>query len=197
MSERLVHIAAADAQLRASIDETMREAARRAGAWLACRAGCTPCCVGPFGITALDAWRLKEGMAALAATDAARAGRVRARAEAYVRTIAPQYPGNAETGELEDEDALPASMDEAPCPALDPDTGRCELYEWRPVTCRTFGPATKVGEQEFAACQLCYEGASEAEVAACAVEVDEEGLEVKLLAELGGGMTIVAYALKP
>jgi hypothetical protein len=29
------------------------------------------------------------------------------------------------------------------------------------------------------------------------VEVDEEGLEVKLLAELGGGMTIVAYALKP
>ena len=30
-------------------------------------------------------------------------------------------------------------MDDVPCPALDPETGGCDLYAARPITCRTFG----------------------------------------------------------
>jgi Fe-S-cluster containining protein len=197
--KQLTQIRAADHRLLAGIAETMAEAARRSGGWLVCRPGCTQCCIGPFAITRLDALRLREGMAALEAADPARAQAVSARAAAYVAAIAPIYPGDPVTGELRDEDSLPPSMDDVACPALDPETGLCDLYETRPVTCRTFGPATRTADETIAACELCYAAATDEEVARCAVEIDPEGLEARLLAALdaagGRGMTIVAYAL--
>ncbi len=118
------------------------------------------------------------------------------RAAEYVRATSSIYPGDAATGELFDEDRLPDAMDELPCPALDPSTGRCDLYSSRPITCRTFGPVTRVEGGAFAACELCYSGASEEEMAECVVEIDPDGLEAELLAALGEeGATIVAYAL--
>lgn len=196
----LVQIETADRRLLERIAESMAEAARRSGAWLVCRKGCTQCCIGPFGITQLDALRLRAGMAALRAEDPARAAAIGERAAEYVRAIAPLYPGNAETGELYDQDRLPESMDDVPCPALDPATGCCDLYEARPITCRAFGPVTLIGEQSFGACELCYEGATDEQMAACAVEVDAEGLEAQLLSRLAAdgtaGMTMVAFAVK-
>lgn len=131
--------------------------------------------------------------------DPDRAQRVRNRAAAYVELMAPLYPGDPVSGELKDEDALPPSMDSVPCPALDPNTGLCDLYAARPVTCRTFGPVTRVGEEDFGACEFCYQGATDEEKIRCAVEVDPEGWECALLEALAeggaGGMTIVAYAL--
>jgi len=195
----LVQIRDGDRRLLAGIAGATAEAARRSGEWLVCRPGCTQCCIGPFAITRLDALRLRDGLSALEAADPGRAERVRTRAASYVGAIAPQYPGNSATGELWDEDSFPASMDDVPCPALDRDTGLCELYEARPVTCRTFGPVTHTGEETLAACELCYAGATEEEMVRCAVEIDPEGLECELLAGLealsAGGMTIVAYAL--
>jgi Fe-S-cluster containining protein len=195
----LVQIESADRQLLDSISASMLEAAQRSGEWLACRIGCTQCCICPFAITQLDGLRLRGGMRALEATDPARAVRVRTRAESYVQAIGAIYPGNPDTGELFDEDALPAAMDELACPALDPETGACDLYESRPITCRSFGPATRIGDDRLAACELCYAGATDGEIAACAVELDPEGLEMRLVDELAAagikGMTIVAYAL--
>jgi Fe-S-cluster containining protein len=177
----------------------MAEAARRSGGWLVCKPGCTQCCVGPFAITALDAIRLRQGLAQLAVHDAERARAVRMRAAEYVRATSSIYPGDPETGDLFDEDALPDAMDELPCPALDPATGCCDLYSARPITCRTFGPVTRVGRDAFAACELCYSGATEEEMAACAVEIDPDGLEKEVLASLEeqgvSGTTIVGYAL--
>ncbi len=197
--QRLIQIETGDRNLLAHLADTMAEAARRSGEWLACRPGCTPCCMGPFAITQLDALRLRNGLAALAAADPARADRVRRRAAVYVTAVVAEYPGDPASGELWDQDRLPASMDDAACPALDPETGHCDLYESRPVTCRAFGPATRVGEDAFGACELCYTGATDEEIARCAVDIDPEGLEGQLLALLGAegvrGMTIVAYAL--
>jgi len=177
----------------------MVEATRRSGSWLACRLGCTQCCIGPFAITQLDVLRLRSGLAALEALDPARAAAVRARAAAYVEKIAPVYPGDPGTGELFGEQDLPDSTDELPCPALDPATGACDLYDARPITCRSFGPATKIGDGRLAACELCYVGATDAEIAACAVELDPEGLELTLVEALEKagrkGVTIVGYAL--
>jgi Fe-S-cluster containining protein len=196
---RLVQIDSADRRLLDGIAETMAEAARRSGEWLVCRLGCSECCVGPFAITKLDSMRLQSGLAALEAEDPARAAAVRARAADYVAAIAPLYPGDTKTGELMDEDRLPASMESVPCPALDPDSGACDLYEARPVTCRAFGPVTRVGEGTFAACELCYTGATDEQMADCAVDVDPDGLEAQILSALEtigvSGTTIVAYAL--
>jgi len=194
-----VQIESGDRRLLVAVSAAMAEAARRAGDWLACRPGCTQCCIGPFAITQLDALRLRKGLLALEAADPDRAARVRARAKAYVAAIAPLYPGNPATGELDDEDSLPPSMDGVACPALDTDTGLCDLYEARPITCRAFGPVTRAAGESFAACELCYHGATDEQMAWCAVDIDPEGLESGLLAALEAagvsGMTIVAYAL--
>ncbi len=196
--ERLIQIELGDAQLMRAVDSATAEAVRRSGPWVVCRLECTECCRGPFAITQLDVLRLRKGLAVLDQTDAGRAGRVRERAARYVDDVAAKYPGSLETGVLDDEDVLPASVDDAVCPALDPETGGCDLYEFRPVTCRMFGPAIVV-DGGVAACELCYEGAAEEEVARCAVEVDPDGLEASLLSELKfsdlAGSTIVAFAL--
>jgi Fe-S-cluster containining protein len=190
----LVQIESADRQLLAGIAASMDDAARRSGDWIACRIGCTQCCVGPFAISQLDALRLRQGMAALEAADPERAAAVRERATGYIREIAPVYPG-----EFFDDDNLPPSMDELVCPALDPLTGACDVYAARPITCRSFGPATRIGENRLAACELCYDSATDEEMEACAVEVDPEGVELKLVEALEAaglkGTTIVAYAL--
>ena len=157
----------------------MAEAVRRGGEWIACRPGCFECCLGPFSISHSDAERLREGMAHL---DATARSRVRARTEAYVAAIRSY-----------DEDGLPEGMDDTPCPALDPGTGCCDLYEHRPVTCRTFGPAVKMPDGAVAACDLCYRGATDEEIAACAVELSEEMLE----ADAAGPMLVASALLAP
>ena len=84
--------------------------------------------------------------------------------------------------------------DDEPCPALDPKTGACDLYAARPITCRTFGPPVRFGSDSVGVCELCYEGASDAEIAACEVEIEPGDLEAKLLDGLHGE-TIVAFCL--
>lgn len=129
------------------VDAAMAESARRSGPRLACRVGCTQCCMGPFPIGASDADRLRRGLAGLEADDPPRAARVLARARRY------------------------GAADDEPCPALDPETGACDLYLWRPLTCRVFGPPVRWGSGAIGMCELCFEGVGDAEIAACAVEI--------------------------
>jgi Fe-S-cluster containining protein len=166
------------------VDAAMAEAVRRSGAWLACRPGCFECCLGAFPITPSDAERLREGLAALAAADPERAARVEERARESAIRLCHEFPGDP-LAVLAKDDA----EDNEPCPALDPETGTCDLYEARPVTCRTFGPAVSCGGEALGVCELCYQGASDEEIAACRVELDLEAMEE------AGGETIVALAL--
>jgi Fe-S-cluster containining protein len=147
----------------------------------------------------LDAIRLREGLRALDGADRQRANRVRARATEYMKAISTAYPGDPATGILKQFENFPPAFDDVPCPALDPDTGCCDLYDSRPITCRTFGPAAAQADGSIGACELCYAGASDEEIAACVVEFDPNGLESDLLAALEAdgicGETVVAYAL--
>ncbi len=170
----------------------MAEAVRKSGPWLACRPGCAECCIGPFAITELDSVRLREGLAELERRDPERAGRVRARAVETVHRWRRDYPGDTLRRVLEEDDAAENDL----CPALDPETRTCDLYSARPVTCRTFGPAVRFGAESLAVCELCYQGASTEEIAACEVVVDPENLEGHLLEKFGNpGETTVAFAL--
>ncbi len=173
----------------------MAEAARRSGSWLACRPGCFECCIGPFPITQLDAIRLREGLAALEAHDLPRAERVRRRARASAERIRREYPDDPVGSVL----AIVEAAEDELCPALDPETHTCDLYGARPITCRTFGPAVRFGAESLAVCELCYRGASDAEIAACEVAVDPDDLEGALLHDLAkrgaAGETTVAFAL--
>jgi Fe-S-cluster containining protein len=86
-----------------------------------------------------------------------------------------------------------------PCPALDPDRGTCDVYAWRPITCRVFGPPVR-SEGGLGVCELCYHGATPDEIAGCELRLDEaNALQAELVSDLekGGnkGRTVVAFAL--
>jgi Fe-S-cluster containining protein len=194
-----------DQKLIQIVDAALAEAARKSGPWLVCRPGCTQCCVGPFPISQLDAARLRAGLDELEACDPERASRVRQRARSSVDRLKADFPGDPASGVLaEDETALErftTFADEEPCPALDPKTGRCDLYSARPMTCRTFGPPVRSGsEGGLGVCELCYHGASNEQIAACEMVPDPDELEPKLIEEVEKttgiqGNTIVAFCL--
>lgn len=192
----------ADRRLLTVVDEALAEASRLAdrgegGSWLACRPGCTECCHGPFPINELDARRLCQGLAELAVHDPQRAEAVIQRAQSQLSTLREGFPGDPETGILTDgdDDAYFTRHGSLPCPALDPETGRCDLYAHRPLTCRTFGPPVRIGDSVLPPCRLCFQGASPEIVEACRVEPDPHGLEDRLLARLSEEETLIALAL--
>ncbi len=191
-----------DRELVQIVNAALADSAARSGKWLACRPGCSQCCVGVFAINQLDAVRLRKGLAELEARDPDRAERVRARTREAVERLSPAYPGDIHSGVL-DESAAPERWDDFAndeiCPALDPETKTCDLYEFRPVLCRTFGPPI-LSEGELGVCELCFDGASEEEVAACEMRPQSDELEKSLVEELEResglrGETIVAFAL--
>jgi Fe-S-cluster containining protein len=190
----------ADRRLLRVIDDAMAGAAARAGTRLACRPGCDECCHGPFPVNALDVRRLRRGMEELASRDPGRATAVIERVRAQIPRLAAGFPGDPGTGVLsEDENASEAFFDRhasIPCPALDPGTGRCDLYAHRPLTCRTFGPPVRIGGTDLPPCRLCFQGEPQAAVEACRVEIDPDGLEDRLVADRGEDEeTVVAFAL--
>ncbi len=193
---------AQDQKLIQIVDSALAEAARRSGEWLVCRPGCTQCCVGVFSINQLDALRLQRGLADLEDRSPERAARVRERAREAVARLSPGFPGDAVSGLLDEGDAAERFANFAndePCPALDPETGNCELYESRPMTCRVFGPPVR-SEDGLGVCELCYQGASDEEIAACEMKPDSDDLESALLKKVEEetrtcGDTIVAFCL--
>ena len=202
MSSR--RLAAADGALIQIVDAALADAARRSGEWLVCRPGCTQCCVGVFAINQLDAVRLQQGLAELELTDAARAGRIRTRARDSIQRLSVEFPGNPKTGVLDEgpeaEERFAEFANDEVCPVLDPETGLCELYDARPMTCRTFGPPVRT-EGGLGVCELCFHGASDEQIAACEMVVDSDDLEAKLLEKLEKtrgprGRTIVAFCAK-
>ena len=196
---------AADLKLVQIVDAALAETARKSGAWLVCRKGCTQCCFGPFPISQLDALRLRKGLAGLEACDPRRAADVRERAKLAVRRLSPEFPGNPKSGILDDDEAAEARFaafaDDEPCPALDPATGTCDLYAARPMTCRTFGPPVRSGQEgALGVCELCYHGATDQQIASCEMVADPDNREEKLIAEIEKktgkrGNTIVAFCL--
>jgi Fe-S-cluster containining protein len=130
-----------------------------------CPKGCHECCLGPFEIDREDATRLREGLTQLAQTDPARAARLQARARAS------------------------AGGDDDPCPALDPATGRCDLYEHRPKTCRVFGTAVLHPSGAITACEIIYPETPDQTIAAEADPLPPD------LEPASGPQTTVAVAL--
>jgi len=194
---------AGDQKLIQIVDAALAETTRKSGKWLACRPGCTQCCIGAFAINQLDAFRLRRGLAELESNAPERAAAIRQRARASVSRLSRDFPGNTTTGMLDEgEQALQRFEDFAndePCPVLDPKTGLCELYESRPMTCRVFGPPVR-SEDGLGICELCFVGATDDEITACEMIPDPDDLESRLLAQVEKGTgrrgnTIIAFCL--
>jgi Fe-S-cluster containining protein len=193
-----------DRQLVQIVDAALLDAARKSGEWLVCKPGCSPCCVGVFAINQLDAARLRYGFGLLILRDPERAMTLRQRVAASVSRLSAEFPGDVKSGLLSEEpqaqERFESFANDEPCPALDPATGTCDLYEYRPMTCRVFGPPVR-SEDGLGVCELCFHGAAPEEIAACEMVPDPDDLESRLLDELeretsAAGHTIVAFALR-
>jgi Fe-S-cluster containining protein len=192
-----------DQKLIQIVDSALDDVARRSGKWLVCGPGCTQCCIGAFPINQLDAARLQRGLAALEIKSPERAARIRQRSREAVGRLSSDFPGNPATGILDEgEEAAQRFSDFAndePCPVLDRETGLCELYESRPMTCRVFGPPAR-SEDGLGVCELCFQGATNEEIAACEMKPDPDDLEAELLETIEKrtglrGDTIIAFCL--
>ena len=192
-----------DQKLIQIVDSALADVTRRSGDWLVCRPGCTQCCVGVFAINQLDAARLRRGLADLEKRDPERATRVRQRARESVARLAPEFPGDPVSGVLDEGEEVDRKFadfaNDELCPVLDPETGYCELYESRPMTCRVFGPPVQ-SEDGLGVCELCFQGASDKEIAACEMKPDPNDLESRVLEQVEKstgkrGNTIIAFCL--
>ncbi len=195
--------ASSDRALVQIVDVALADVTQRAGKWLACGRGCTQCCIGVFSINQLDVWRLRKGLAELERNDPKRAARLRDRARDAVRRLSADFPGDPESGLLDEGEEAERQFfefaNQEACPVLDPETGDCELYEWRPMTCRVFGPPVPT-EGGLGMCELCFQGATNEEISACELRPDPEDLESKLVRQVERasgvqGNTIVPFGL--
>src|SRR4029077_14002226 len=120
-------LSSGDRRLVQIVDAALADTARKSGKWLACRPGCTQCCVGVFPINQLDAVRLKQGLATLEEHAPERAHRVRQRARESIARLSQDFPGDAASGLLDEgegaEQRFAEFANDEPCPALDPATG--------------------------------------------------------------------------
>ena len=185
----IVNLAVADAYLRG-------------GSHLVCRPGCSQCCIGVFPIAQQDAHRLREGLALATPTTATS---ILARAQQSLTRLDPWFPGDTVTGILsedyEDTILFEEFANDEPCPVLDPATGTCDLYEHRPILCRTFGPPLRTPDGNLGTCELCFIHASTDEIAAAELDPALTALESAANVAFDAahnlhGETLVAYALR-
>ena len=200
MSE--IQLGKRDGELLHIVDNWLGKANERGGKHIACHVGCAQCCIGVFAINRLDALRLQRGLNALADEDPERAQRVLQRAAESLERNIGFFPGDMETGILyetpEAEEIFEEFANDEPCPALDPATMTCDLYAYRPMTCRVYGPPVRT-EGGLGVCELCFAEASPEEIVTAEIPLEGEEVETALNRELertcGAGKTIVAFAL--
>ncbi len=191
-----------DGELLPILDSWMARANAAGGAHIACRPGCAQCCVGVFAINRLDAFRLQQGLSELADRDMDCAQRILQRATESLERTVDFFPGDVETGILDDsleaEEIFDEFANDEPCPALDPQTQRCDLYAHRPMTCRIYGPPVRT-EGGLGVCELCFTDATPEQIIEAEVPLDGEAQEASLNQQVeqaaGPGRTIVAFAL--
>lgn len=105
--------------LVAKVDAFFARVAGRYAADLACAAGCSGCCGQQLSVSVVEAESIARGLAALPEAERA------ALAERARRGVASLAGGDG------------------PCVALD-DAGRCGIYAFRPLVCRTQGLPMRV-----------------------------------------------------
>ena len=183
-----------------------RAASRAKDGELACRAGCFGCCVGLFEISLPEAVLVRAGVARLAPEERVDVLR---RAALIAAESAQAFPGDAALGILdpdrteEADDAYFEVVADRACPMLELPSGRCRIYEERPITCRTYGFAwTKGGAVIHPPCGLNLPGAPVSRQLATGIDVaaldEAQEADEELAAGLGlpaGSETTVAHAV--
>ncbi|MGC3975061.1 MAG: YkgJ family cysteine cluster protein [Nitrospira sp.] len=122
---------------------------------LPCSQGCCECCIGIFPITQLDVLELHRGLDLLPSDHKAA---IVARAREQIASLELVYPDLRSKPSLDEWadssiDAIAERFADLPCPALTED-GRCSVYAFRPITCRTMGVPVESDGMVHGACRV-------------------------------------------
>lgn len=122
---------------------------------LPCSQGCSHCCVGVFPVTLLDRQEIQRGLRSLPHEDRRAIEQKAARQARMIEASAPQLAHNRFIDHWSDRDSdnLAERYSDLPCPALRPD-GRCGLYAFRPLVCRSMGIPSDVDGLVHGACEI-------------------------------------------
>ncbi len=122
---------------------------------LPCSQGCCECCIGIFPITQLDVLELHRGLNLLPPD---RKSEILTRAREQITALELVFPNlrsrpNLDEWEDSSIDAIVERFAALPCPALTAD-GRCSVYAFRPITCRTMGIPVESDGMVHGACRV-------------------------------------------
>lgn len=135
---------------------------------LQCGAGCSLCCYGLFEIGSGDVPLLAEGLEAL---HPMRRKKIIRRALEIVESSA--HP-NLRDCSAEDKEAFFERTQSTACPNLD-ESGRCMMYEHRPLVCRTFGLPLREGRKYIGdVCELNFNDSTRTERVSAAWDLQWE-----------------------
>lgn len=156
---------------------------------LACRSGCFGCCVGLFEVSAGEAVLARAGFERLPSRERLD---VEERARRIVAESASSFPGDVVSGLLDPDRSEEADdryfdvVADRACPMLELPSGRCRIYEERPLTCRTYGLAwVREGAVVHPPCTLNLVGESEARLVESGIDLDRlSGEEARIGEEL-------------
>lgn len=141
----------------AQADEFFRGVMRTQPQNMQCGRGCSLCCHGLFEIGSGDVPLIAEGLAAL---HPMRRKKIVRRA---VEIVASSVHPNLRECSAEAKEEFFERTASTPCPNLN-DAGECQIYEYRPLVCRTFGLPLREGDTYLGdVCELNFGGASEDE----------------------------------
>ena len=137
---------------------------------LQCGAGCSLCCYGLFEIGSGDVPLIAEGLRKM---HPMRRKKVIRRALAIVEEN--DHPNLRECSGIEKEEFFERTK-ATPCPNLD-ETGRCMMYEHRPLVCRTFGLPLREGRNYIGdICDLNFTESTEEERQRAAWDLEWEDI---------------------
>ena len=122
---------------------------------LPCTEGCSHCCIGLFLVTILDRQEIQRGLRTLPDDSRKRVERTAAEQVTALRTAASELNTSPFIDHWPEArvDRIIEQFDTWPCPALEQD-GRCGLYAFRPLVCRSMGVPSDDGGCVNGACAV-------------------------------------------
>lgn len=149
-------------------DRFFREVAGSQGQNLQCGRGCSLCCHGLFEIGSGDVPVIAEGLARL--HPMRRKKIIRRAAEILAES---RHPNLRECSPLEKKEFFDRTSS-VPCPNLS-ESGECQMYESRPLVCRTFGLPVREADRYLGdVCELNFTEATREQKLAAAWDLNWE-----------------------
>jgi Fe-S-cluster containining protein len=133
------------AALVEQVDEVFKKVQEEYGDCVTCKMGCSDCCHALFDLTLIEALYIKSKFDAVFKADAGekileRANRADRKVHKLKRVAQKEY----EDGKPQEDILAEMAAQRIRCPLLD-DENQCELYPFRPITCRLYGIPTAIG----------------------------------------------------